>query len=155
MSKENKKKIKFCVYCGSDVKENEIYCPKCGKLVIKIEAGKEVPKPQITQKLEISRKCPGCGSVITSTVLDQCPICNTELEKIAEFKRAAIQKKPGLIFTSKKLEPEQKFILKKDTWNLKEGVNVFGAIIETDKIEQRENMVLKKGLNSDYFFSIN
>jgi membrane protease YdiL (CAAX protease family) len=86
-------------------------------------------KPKPIQRLEVARKCPGCGSLITSTILDQCPICNTELEKIAENKKTVIQKKPGLIFTSKKLEPEQKFILKKDTWNLKEGVNVFGTCI--------------------------
>jgi hypothetical protein len=129
MSKEKKKAIKYCVYCGSDVGESKTYCPNCGKLVIKIGEGEKIPKPQTTQNLEISRKCPGCGSVITSTILDQCPICNTELEKIAEFKKAVILKKPGLIFTSKKLEPEQKFILKKDTWNLKEGINVFGTCI--------------------------
>ena len=129
MSKENKKKIKYCVYCGSNVEENETYCPKCGKLIIKLEPGEKIVKPKTTQKLEISRKCPGCGSIITSTILNQCPICNTELEKIAESKRAVIQKKPGLIFTSKKLEPEQNFILKKNTWNLKEGINVFGTCI--------------------------
>jgi len=129
MSNENKKKINFCVYCGSNVEENETYCPKCGKLVIKIKPAKKIPQPTTIQKLEVSRTCPGCGSLITSTILDQCPICNTELEKIAEFKKAAIQKKPGLIFTNKKLELEQKFILKKETWNLKEGINVFGTCI--------------------------
>lgn len=129
MSKDNKKKINYCVYCGSNIEENKTYCPKCGKLIIKIKPGKKIPQPRTTQKLEISRKCPGCGSLVTSTILDQCPICNTELEKITEFKKATLQKKPGLIFTSKKLELEQKFILKKDTWNLKEGINVFGTCI--------------------------
>ncbi len=129
MSNDNKKKINYCVYCGSNVDENETYCPKCGKLVIKIKPAKNIPQPKIIEKLEVSRTCPGCGSVITSTILDQCPICNTELEKITEFKKAAIQKKPGLIFTNKKLELEQKFILKKETWNLKEGINVFGTCI--------------------------
>ncbi len=129
MSKENKKKINYCVYCGSNVDENETYCPKCGKLVIKIKPGKKIPQTKTTQELEVSRTCAGCGSVITSTILDQCPICNTKLEKIAEIKKAAIQKKPGLIFTNKKLELEQKFILKKETWNLKEGINVFGTCI--------------------------
>jgi membrane protease YdiL (CAAX protease family) len=41
----------------------------------------------------------------------------------------AIQKKPALIFTNKKLEPEQKFILKKDEWNLREGINVFSTCV--------------------------
>jgi len=129
MSNDNKKKINYCVYCGSNVDENETYCPKCGKLVIKIKPAKNIPQPKTIQKLEVSRTCSGCGSVITSTILDQCPICNTKLEKIAEFKKEVIQKKPGLIFTDKKLEPEQKFILKKESWNLKEGINVFGTCI--------------------------
>lgn len=129
MSKDNKRKIKYCVYCGSDIEEGKIYCPKCGKLVIKLEPSKKIPKPPTFEKVELSRKCPGCGSMITSTILDQCPICNTTLEKLSEVKKAAIQKKPGLIFTSKKLEPEQKFLLKKDSWNLREGINVFGTCI--------------------------
>ncbi|MFX1420232.1 MAG: type II CAAX prenyl endopeptidase Rce1 family protein [Promethearchaeota archaeon] len=129
MSKENERKIKYCVYCGTQVEKNKIYCPNCGKLIIKIKPGQKIPKSLSPQKIDISRKCPNCGSIITSTILDQCPICNTALEKISEVKRTMIQKKPGLIFTSKKLEPEHKYILKKDTWNLKEGINVFGTCI--------------------------
>jgi membrane protease YdiL (CAAX protease family) len=128
MTKENKK-IKFCVYCGTNVAEDKIYCPKCGKLIIKLEPSKITPKPKRIPTFEITRKCPGCNSVITSTVLDQCPICNTALEKLSEVKKETVQRKPGLIFTSKKLEPETKFILKKDTWNLKEGINVFGTCV--------------------------
>lgn len=128
MSKNNEKKI-FCVYCGADVPENKTYCPNCGKLMVKIDSSKKAIKPSNIQKLEISRKCPGCGSIITSTIIDQCPICDTPLEKISDVKKAVIQKKPGLIFMEKKLEPEQKFLLKKDTWNLKEGINVFGTCI--------------------------
>ncbi|UCD02216.1 MAG: CPBP family intramembrane metalloprotease [Promethearchaeota archaeon] len=129
MLEDNNRKIKYCVYCGSDVAEDKIYCPKCGKLVIKLAPSKKILKTTKFQKQEITRKCPGCGSVISSTILNQCPICNTELEKLSEIKKAVIQKKPGLIFTSKKLEPEQKFLIKKDTWNLKEGINVFGTCI--------------------------
>jgi membrane protease YdiL (CAAX protease family) len=123
------------VYCGADVEQHKTYCPNCGKLIIKLsptETPKErliTQKPAPTEKIEISRKCSGCGSIVTSTILDQCPICNTPLEHISEVKKIAIQKKPGLIFTNKKLEPEQKFILKKDEWNLKEGINVFGTCI--------------------------
>jgi len=129
MSKEIAK-IKHCVYCGANVSgENEAYCPECGKLIVKVKESKNKITQLSPQRLEISRKCSGCGSTITSTVLDQCPICNTELERISEVRRAYIQKKPGLIFTNKKLEPEQKFILKKDAWNLKEGFNVFATCI--------------------------
>ncbi|MFW9878800.1 MAG: hypothetical protein ACFFG0_37450, partial [Candidatus Thorarchaeota archaeon] len=135
MSKDNQKEIKYCVYCGTDVEKNKTYCPNCGKLIIKLSPratpseARPIIKPITVKKVEISRKCPGCGSIITSTILDQCPICNTALEKISEAKKLAIQKKPGLIFTNKKLEPEQKFILKKDQWNLREGINVFGTCI--------------------------
>jgi len=132
MSKNNETKIKYCVYCGADAGD-ETYCPKCGKLVIKLNGSKEPKKSQINhkrssiQKVDISRKCPGCGSLVTSTILDQCPICNTVLEKVSEAKKEFIQRKPGLIFTNKKLEPEEKFILKKNQWNLKEGINVFST----------------------------
>ncbi|KKM71761.1 hypothetical protein LCGC14_1427400 [marine sediment metagenome] len=129
MAKDNKSNIKYCVYCGANVEEGKIYCPSCGKLIIKIKPGKKITKPVSGLKIDISRKCPGCGSIITSTILDQCPICNTLLEKLSEVKKASIQTKPGLIFTNKKLELEQKFLLKKDTWNLKEGTKVFGTCI--------------------------
>ncbi|MFX1311611.1 MAG: type II CAAX prenyl endopeptidase Rce1 family protein [Promethearchaeota archaeon] len=131
----NERKIKYCVYCGSTVPKDEIYCPNCGKLIIKLEPTKssttlETQQEDLTpQKITFSRKCPGCGSIITSTILEQCPICNTVLEKIPEEKKVTIQKKPGLIFTNKKLELESKFILKKDKWNLKEGINVFFTCI--------------------------
>jgi len=133
MSKEKEKKIKYCVFCGANVEKDKTYCPNCGKLIIKIDKEKRIiipkSKPIPPQKIDFSRKCPNCGSIITSTIIDQYPICNTELERISEVKKAIVQKKPGLIFTSKKLEPEQKFVLKKDTWNLREGLNVFGTCI--------------------------
>ncbi|MHA2049280.1 MAG: CPBP family intramembrane glutamic endopeptidase [Promethearchaeota archaeon] len=133
MPTKSNNKIKYCVYCGEDVGTSETYCLSCGKLVVKLKNGKiQTKKPIIHKatpdiKAEISRKCPGCGSIITSTILDQCPVCNTTLEKVSEAKKALIQKKPGLIFTNKKLEPEQKFIIKRETWNLREGINVVGT----------------------------
>lgn len=135
MSQDNKKIIKHCVYCGAEVSKNKTYCPNCGKLIVKLKPSEKQTQQQVTHKpdpmkmAEISRKCPGCGSVITSTILDQCPICNTTLEKISEDKRVAIQKKSALIFTNKKLEPEQKFVLNKDKWNLREGINVFSTCV--------------------------
>ena len=132
MSEDKEKKIKYCVFCGASIEEGRIYCPNCGKLVLKIKPEKKEVKQQIVrgpvvgEKIQITRKCSGCGSIITSSVLDQCPICNTMLEKISEQKKLMIQKKPGLVFTNKKFEVEQKFILKKDTWNLKEGISIFG-----------------------------
>lgn len=137
MSKENEKQqiVKHCVYCGTRIEENKIYCPKCGKLVVKIEPSKEKSRLQKIgakppQKKIASRKCSGCGSIITSSVLEQCPICNTKLEMIPQLQKAKSSEKPliktGYVFTNKKLVPEQKFIIKKDTWNFREGISVFG-----------------------------
>ena len=132
MTEENNKdsKIKYCVHCGAEVGENKTYCPKCGKLVVKLTDSKlEMPQSK-TKKSEISRTCPGCGSVITSSVLEQCPICNTILEKVPKELRSdtseATQKTAGVIFTNKKFIPEKSLILKKDSWNLKEGISIFG-----------------------------
>jgi len=136
MSKENEKQqiVKHCVYCGTQIEENKIYCPKCGKLVVKIEPSKEKSRLQKTgakppQKKIVSRKCSGCGSIITSSVLEQCPICNTRLDKIQKLQKANSSEthlnKTGYVFTNKKLVPEQKFIIKKDTWNFREGISVF------------------------------
>lgn len=125
---ENERKLKNCVYCGAST-EDHIYCPNCGKLVVTIKG----EKPQIEQKtslstrskpISIERVCSGCGSVITSTILDQCPICNTLLVPIPAYEKVA-KSKPGFIFTDKKLQSEQKLVLSKDSWSVKEGLNVF------------------------------
>ncbi len=139
MSKENEKQpiAKFCVYCGATIKEDIAYCPnpKCGKLVINIKPSedsldKQVSKPELTKKEVISRKCSGCGSIITSSILEQCPLCDTKLEKIAEQKSGTQDEKPqrktGYVYTNKKLVPEQRFILKRNEWNFREGIKVFG-----------------------------
>ncbi len=139
MSKENEKHqvTKFCVYCGTTIQENIAYCPnpKCGKSVVNIKPGKDnivqaksIPKP--IKKEPISRKCSNCGSIITSMVLEQCPICDSRLEKIPEQEIAIRSKKHqsriGYVFKNKKLVPEQKFVVNKSEWNFREGVRVFG-----------------------------
>ena len=139
MSKENEKPqvTKFCVYCGTTIKENIAYCPNptCGKSVVNIKPSKDninkakvIPKP--IKKESISRKCSSCGSIITSMILEQCPICDSRLEKIPEQEIAIRAKKhqnrQGYVFTNKKLVPEQKFVLKKSEWNFREGISVFG-----------------------------
>jgi membrane protease YdiL (CAAX protease family)/predicted RNA-binding Zn-ribbon protein involved in translation (DUF1610 family) len=134
MSKENGKQqiVKHCVYCGARIEESKIYCPKCGKLVVKIEPSKEKSRLQKigAQKKIVSRKCSGCGSIITSSVLEQCPICNAKLEKIPKLQKAKSSEtrlnQTGYVFTNKKLVPEQRFIIKKETWNFREGISVFG-----------------------------
>jgi len=121
--KETVSKIKYCVHCGTEVSDSEIYCPKCGKLVAKLT------KPQSKKPSSISRKCSKCGSIITSSILEQCPICNTKLEKViiqpkTESEEKS-QKKVGVIFTNKKFVSEQKFSVKKDAWSIREGISIF------------------------------
>jgi membrane protease YdiL (CAAX protease family) len=131
MSKEAQRSVKYCVHCGTRVFEGQAYCSKCGKLVVQIKSGKESPQPKTIRiapiKKKISRKCPGCGSLINSTILKQCPICDTLLEEIPEDQITLKKKseRTGYIFTNKKLEPEKNYVIKRDSWNFKEGINVF------------------------------
>ena len=146
MSNEKDKKafIKYCVYCGAKVNKGQIYCPKCGKLVVKVKVAKQTTdntgqvKEELIpiredQKHKISRKCPGCGSIISSAILEQCPICNAKLEKVElpmdQTGSQKSERRTGFIFTDKKLVPEQRFVLNKATWNFREGLNVFGNSI--------------------------
>ncbi|TFG03824.1 MAG: zinc-ribbon domain-containing protein, partial [Promethearchaeota archaeon] len=131
MNDDNEDITGYCVHCGAKIDPGKVYCPNCGKLVVKIKSDKAIyknkqllDKPKEEEKRSISRKCPGCGSIITSTVLEQCPICNTVLEPVPELQKAS-PTKTSFIFTKEKLEPEQKLVIQRDTWNLKEGLNVF------------------------------
>jgi membrane protease YdiL (CAAX protease family)/predicted RNA-binding Zn-ribbon protein involved in translation (DUF1610 family) len=129
MSDKNDSAVKYCVYCGAKVEKDQVYCPNCGKLVIKAkknaETGSSEPissTPQRSMKGSYTRKCPGCGSIISSMVLEQCPICNEQLDPVPEIHKKS-QTKTGFIFTQEKLVPEQR--ISKDSWILKEGLNVF------------------------------
>ena len=121
--KETVRKIKYCVHCGIEVSDSEIYCPKCGKLVAKLI------RPKSKKPSSISRKCSECGSIITSPILEQCPICNAKLEKVIKQPKTAseekTQKKTGVIFTNKKFVSENKFSVKKDAWTIREGISIF------------------------------
>ncbi len=134
--KENPQVARFCVYCGTTIQKNTAYCPnpKCGKLVINIKPSEDnldqaKPITKLIKKEQISRKCSNCGSIITSNILEQCPICDSRLEKIPEQDIAIQEKKQqnrlGYVFKNKKLVAEHKFVLKKSEWNFKEGIRVF------------------------------
>ena len=142
MSKEDEKPqvTNFCVYCGTTIQKDTTYCPnpKCGKLIVNIKPTEQIidqtkPLPKPIKKALISRKCSNCGSIITSNILEQCPICDTRLEKIPDQEIATQGKKDqsrqGFIFRNKKLVPEQKFVLKKSEWNFREGISVFGSAL--------------------------
>jgi membrane protease YdiL (CAAX protease family) len=123
MSDGNNNK-KFCPHCGSKIDVDKIYCPECGKVTPKVKAESKVQKG-------FSRKCPNCGSIINSRVLKQCPVCDTELEEPPKIPLKQKEKPKGLVFTDKKFVSEEKLTLKKDIWNFREGINVFGNSILT------------------------
>ena len=82
-----------------------------------------------SKKGEFTRKCSGCGSLISSTRLEQCPLCNTVLKSIPDHLKPKTQKQSGYIFTNKKLQPEHKFEIRKEVWNSKEGYKAFEVSI--------------------------
>jgi membrane protease YdiL (CAAX protease family) len=91
------------------------------------EEKKEKKEISISDKPKIlERKCPKCGSIISSKILKQCPICDTILEeepRVISGKK--VSREPAVVFTGKKLELADKFILQKDQWKLREAGNVF------------------------------
>ncbi|MBD3195564.1 MAG: CPBP family intramembrane metalloprotease [Candidatus Lokiarchaeota archaeon] len=132
--KDDESLVKYCVYCGEKVEKDKVYCPNCGKLVVKPTENKKNLKTKSSDhkssKSDVaSRKCDECGSIIKSPILKQCPICNAKLSVPPKPQPKPSETKSGFIFTDKKLEPEQKFILKKENWSFKEGINVFANSI--------------------------
>lgn len=91
----------------------------------KTQEKKEISTTSKGKTLE--RKCSKCGSIISSKILKQCPICDTVLEDlpIDIIKEKKKEEKSYLIFTGKKLELSDKFILQKDQWKFREAINVF------------------------------
>lgn len=130
MSEGNKREIKYCVYCGAEIKDGNVYCPQCHKLAIKVKSrGGSSYQKSLPIKGEFTRKCSGCGSLISSMRIQQCPICNTVLEKVPEHLKPKPQKHSGYIFANKKLQPEHKFEIRKESWNSREGYRVFEASV--------------------------
>ncbi|TFF90193.1 MAG: CPBP family intramembrane metalloprotease [Promethearchaeota archaeon] len=123
---DNKTK-KYCPHCRAEIDADKVYCPECGKLTPKVKEIQEQPEKKV--KKSYSRKCPECGSIINSNVLKQCPVCDAELPEPPKEVTQKEEKPSGLIFTNKKFVSEAKLKLKKDSWNFKEGINVFGNSI--------------------------
>lgn len=150
MPDDNKTFVKHCAHCGVRT-EGHIYCPKCGDLVITRKYGEDTTPKSNVKSNSLERICSGCNSVITSIVLEQCPICSTLLEKIPEHIKQS-QEIPGLIFSKAvrrrksggrvyyekepTLHPEQESLMKKDSWDVKEGKKVFTSCILTYVIIQ-------------------
>lgn len=136
MNDDKERNVDHCPYCGAKTIPNTPYCPECGKSIKKAmntKPNKQGPKYQREggklKEGKYQRRCPGCGSLISSNILEQCPICNTRLESVPESVKKR-SKQPGLIFTDKeKLELEENLRVKKDKWNIKEGFKVFGNCV--------------------------
>ncbi len=135
MSEEKQDKIRYCAYCGHILENDRIYCPKCGKLSVKIKSSNHhndtliskthTPSPEIPERV-----CANCGSIIKSMILNQCPICNTKLKEIPKENIEKFQeKKPGFLFTGNKLVSEKELKISEDSWNFKEGLSVFSNSI--------------------------
>ncbi len=119
MSEKDDRKIKYCVYCGEELESDEVYCPNCGKLVVKAKT-----KPASQPLSPKVRKCPNCGSLVESNILKECPICRTRLKEPPRRTIEDSEKRTGLIFTEDRLESEEKFIIKREQWKIKEGMGV-------------------------------
>mgnify|MGYP006281303575 CR=1 FL=1 len=119
MAEKDKPNIKFCVYCGEKLKSGEVYCPNCGKLVVKAKSGQS-SKP-LSPNI---RKCPNCGSLIESDILKECPVCRTKLREPPHPRLDTSEQRKGLVFTDEKLEPEENFVVRRENWKLKEGMSV-------------------------------
>jgi membrane protease YdiL (CAAX protease family) len=119
MSEKDKPEIKYCVYCGEKMKPGEVYCSNCGKLVVKAKPRKsgEPISPSL-------RKCPNCGSLIESDILKECPICRTKLREPPRPSPEKPERRSGLVFTDEKLEAEEKFVVRRENWKIKEGMAV-------------------------------
>ncbi|MBY9006307.1 MAG: hypothetical protein KGD63_06080 [Candidatus Lokiarchaeota archaeon] len=134
MSEESKDQIRYCAYCGHSLEKDRVYCPKCGKLSVKLKSSNNddqtLPTNKKSNHLEIpERICSNCKSIIKSTLLNQCPICNTKLEEIPKENIEKLGKQASFLFTGKKLIAEKELELKKDAWNFKEGLSKFSNSI--------------------------
>ncbi|SFU96070.1 zinc ribbon domain-containing protein [Butyrivibrio sp. M55] len=69
--------MSFCVNCGNELIEGAMFCQKCGKQTNQNENTK------IRQKEYVGKifKCPNCGEVLKSFVLN-CPSCGFEFREI-------------------------------------------------------------------------
>ena len=92
MSEENEIVTNNCVHCGAKIDKSKTYCPQCGKLVIKIKPTEK--QPTVIKKEIPTRTCSNCGSHITSSVLEQCPICNSKLDKIPKELKSSVSPTP-------------------------------------------------------------
>ncbi len=118
MNEKSEKAEKICNYCGAKFENQIIYCLECGKLIQNVSSKKK--EPIIKKRF---RTCKGCGSVIESVDLDQCPICYTLLDEVPKDTEISTNNELTLMFNSKGKKLE--LMVNKNRWNYKEGIKVF------------------------------
>ncbi|MBD3352703.1 MAG: zinc-ribbon domain-containing protein, partial [Candidatus Lokiarchaeota archaeon] len=132
---QDQKKTKKCPACGKELPSNARFCQKCGNNLTKEintewrtatikkrgQAGKK--ETDKTDDLEpITQKCPFCGVIIKSTVLDQCPECFHMLSELPAGYKENLDKK---FLTPNQRKKETQKVKKKDKWNIQEAFSVF------------------------------
>ncbi|MEE0958053.1 MAG: zinc ribbon domain-containing protein [Ruminococcus sp.] len=69
----------FCVNCGCAVKEDDMYCPKCGAEINELKSTIEHTRKEVYDG-EV-KKCPNCGEVLKSFEA-YCSCCGYELRNV-------------------------------------------------------------------------
>lgn len=123
-----------CPKCGSKIHENTQFCQKCGYNFAPVKesdwkAATIKPKTKNGKSLHkridlepLKRKCTGCGTIVISKVLEQCPECYEMLPSLPEVYKKALQAKMD---PEAKRKKELELEIEKDKWNAKEAVQVF------------------------------
>jgi hypothetical protein len=59
--------VRRCKYCGTDLEDDEIFCPKCGERFGAEESACQICNTKTTQEI-----CPRCGARVVPLVCPQC-----------------------------------------------------------------------------------
>ncbi|MBN2155732.1 MAG: zinc ribbon domain-containing protein [Candidatus Lokiarchaeota archaeon] len=134
---ENKK----CPQCSRELPSNANFCQKCGysfseessQSISSASEWRQVKKRIKRQRQEtqleeksIERTCPNCNAIIKSTVLEQCPLCMSELPPLPEIQKDNLDR---MLFTGKKLVSEKELKIDKNKWS--SGREVFNVILNS------------------------
>lgn len=135
---------KTCPKCSHEQPIEAVFCQKCGTPFPETEKSaestvstsgsqwrqvkKRFTQERITPKSKSSsstaeRICPGCNTIIESTVLEQCPLCMSELPPLPPKHKENLDR---IFFTGKKIVTEKEIKIDPNKWSSgKEIFNVF------------------------------
>jgi len=120
-------KAKFCQKCGISFTENEGSTQsqealQWRQVKKRISQQRAEPKEQPKQET-VTRKCSKCNAIIESTVLEQCPLCMSELSPLPSTQKENLDR---MLFTGKKLVSEKEIKIDRNVWTSgREIFNVF------------------------------